>query len=249
MPTPFTTNFGKPANCYGQQHVDMLLQTFERIQRSLFPNDGGVAQYLKTTIHDRFGIADTPDGYIYFPTDLGGLELHSPFIPLLLIRDSITRDPVSKIATDFMAAESNAYRRAKTDWENKTLPSPSHRSPDSHYAPSDSETFLSFAEFSRYREEFDGGFEGNLYQVYSELLQQPEEESVEIGAYEGLALENLHATSGIHSRWYHMTPYWKWIVGLCGGDMVERFGGLAVVDRGLLPIGMVGLVRSGRVRW
>ena len=32
----FTTNFGKPANCYGQEHVTMILETFARIQKQLF---------------------------------------------------------------------------------------------------------------------------------------------------------------------------------------------------------------------
>jgi hypothetical protein len=31
--------------------------------------------------------------------------------------------------------------------------------------------------------------------------------------------------------------------------MKERFGGLSVVDKGLLPIGMVNLFRSGKVKW
>ncbi|KAK3059283.1 hypothetical protein LTS18_011225, partial [Coniosporium uncinatum] len=36
----FSNNFGKPANCFGREHVQMVIETHHRIQRSLF-EDGG----------------------------------------------------------------------------------------------------------------------------------------------------------------------------------------------------------------
>jgi hypothetical protein len=43
--------------------------------------------------------------------------------------------------------------------------------------------------------------------------------------------------------------YLKWVVKLFGEEMMERLGGWNVVEKGLLPMGMVGLFRSGRVKW
>ena len=40
--------------------------------------------------------------------------------------------------------------------------------------------FLSFEEFSKYREEFFSSFEGSLYSVFNELLQQPTAEIVDV---------------------------------------------------------------------
>jgi hypothetical protein len=65
--TFFTTNFGKPANCYGQKHVDEVLASLERVQRSIFTSDGGVAEYLKITIQKRFGISTFPTAISTFP--------------------------------------------------------------------------------------------------------------------------------------------------------------------------------------
>jgi hypothetical protein len=41
----------------------------------------------------------------------------------------------------------------------------------------------------------------------------------------------------------------RWVALLYGQDMIERFGGLNIVEKGLLPMGMVTLFRSGRVKW
>lgn len=69
----FIHNFGKPGNCFGREHVDSMLEWLERIQRRIF-SDTSVVEYLKNTIRERFGVSDIPDGYLYFPTSLGGLE-------------------------------------------------------------------------------------------------------------------------------------------------------------------------------
>ncbi|TVY45405.1 hypothetical protein LSUB1_G000775 [Lachnellula subtilissima] len=92
----FTNNFGKPANCFGKAHVDMMLETCSRIQTRVFESSGGsVTAALKQMISDRFGVKDIPEGYFYFPASKGGLDLKSPFVPLYMIRDQITANPDS----------------------------------------------------------------------------------------------------------------------------------------------------------
>jgi hypothetical protein len=39
------------------------------------------------------------------------------------------------------------------------------------------------------------------------------------------------------------------VAALYGPEVMERFGGLIIVDPGLLPIGMVSLFRDKRVKW
>lgn len=51
-----------------------------------------VAQHVKTMLHQSFGIADVPDGYLFFPAELGSQALKSPFIPLLQIHDIVLAD-------------------------------------------------------------------------------------------------------------------------------------------------------------
>jgi hypothetical protein len=108
---------------------------------------------------------------------------------------------------------------------------------------------MSFEEFTRYREEPGCPGPGDLHDVFVGLLQQPTEESVDVSPPDMVALKGFGPASGGIGSWHTMTPYWRWVVQLYGPDMNERFGGLNIVDRGLLPIGMVSLFRSGRVKW
>jgi hypothetical protein len=232
----FTSNFGKPANCFGRQHVDSMLESLERIQRRIF-SDTNVVEYLKNTIHERFGVSDIPDGYLYFPISLGGLELHNPFIGLLQLRDSVYENPASAL-DDFMLTEADLYRSAKSDFENGRISR--HGNQDPNFVPENSYEFMSFEEFTRYREEFACDWDGYLYHVFTDLLRQPTAETVDLNQSDSIAL-NAYPNMG--------DDYWRWVAQLYGPDMTERFGGLNIVDAGLLPIGMVNLFRSGRVKW
>jgi len=46
-----------------------------------------------------------------------------------------------------------------------------------------------------------------------------------------------------------LSPYYRWIVQLYAADMIETFGGLNVVEKGLLPTGMVNMFRQSRFKW
>jgi len=251
--TFFTTNFGKPANCFGQQHVDMMLGTLARVQRKIFSEDGAdsVVEYLKATLQKRFGLTDIPDGYIFFPTELGGLELQSPLADPLQIRDGLLSDP-SHLLDDFLEAEAEAYRTAKTRFEKGQV----NRYPreDIFFVPEDPSTFMSFEEFTRYREEINYGYDGQLCDVFTKLLKQPSRESIEASAevMTGLNVMNkngLTEKAGITGNWWRMTPYWKWVAQMYGPEIMEMFGGLNVVDNGLLPVRIISELRSGRVKW
>jgi hypothetical protein len=230
----FTSNFGKPANCFGRAHLDSMLECLERIQRSIF-SDTNVVEYLKNTIQERFGIATIPDGYLYFPASLGGLELHNPFIGLVQLRDSVSENPASAL-DDFAEAEAEAYREAKKQFDKGEI---YH---DTDFKPQDADQFFSFEEYTRYREEFsaEDEYSGNLYDVFEKLLKQPEAETVDVNAADKMMLNSYGSLTG---------DYWRWVAQLYGPDMIERFGGLSIVDAGLLPIGMVNLFREGKVKW
>ena len=251
--TFFTTNFGKPANCFGQEHVDNMLATLERVQRKIFSDSStsSVVEHLKFMLQQRFGVTNIPDGYIFFSTELGGLELRSPFIGLLQIHDAVPRQP-SHLLDDFAEAEAGAYRSAKIKFEKDQVYR--HSLDDPQFVPEDGDTFMSFEEFVRYREEFQYGYEGELYNVFTELLKQPGEESIEASAEVMTGVTSMNTSgftghAGINGNWHGMTPYWKWVVQLYGPEMMERFGGLNIVENGLLPIGIVSELRSGRVKW
>ena len=239
--TFFKTNFGRPANCFGREHVDMMLSTMTHIQNRIF-SDSNVVDFLKSTLEARFDIKDIPDGYLYFPTGLGGLELQNPFIGTLQVRDAVFEQPATVI-DDFMEGELNAYKTAKKAFENNQVSRYSNNDPD--FVPEDSEEFFSFDEFARYREEFEyPSGDGNLLTVYEELLEQPTPEFLDATQEETMLLNKYASDASLTSD-----GYMRWVAQLYGPDMVDRFGGLKIVDSGLLPIGMVNLFRSGRVQW
>ncbi|KAF9883229.1 hypothetical protein FE257_003823 [Aspergillus nanangensis] len=255
--TFFTYNFGMPANCFGQAHVDMMLQMHERIQRKIFSHspgggkcDSSVITYLRDTIRSRFGTNDIPDGYFFLPMDLGGLELSSPFINLVALRDAILANPDS-LLDDFFEAERKAYTSLKGRYDNKVK----DRLASQHlFRPDDADHFMSFEEYTRHRGFLDYGFHNQLVWVYDQLLKRPAQEEIkqDISGPVTLSLSQLvgqRNLSGITAEWRLMSPYWKWLTQLYGPEIVERFGGFNIVDPGLLPIGLVSQFRSRRVNW
>ncbi|KAE9371742.1 hypothetical protein N431DRAFT_467904 [Stipitochalara longipes BDJ] len=245
--TFFSSNFGKPANCFGRQHVDEMLSTFTRIQEIIFPASN-VVQHLKQEIEQRFGITDIPDGYLYFPTSLGGLDLQNPFIGLIQVRDDVFESP-SAILSDFLDSEREAYRLANIAFNSGLVYR--HSNGDANFVPHDGNVFFSFEEFSRYREEFACDYKGNLLSVWTDLMERPRKEGIEVTGDEELGIDDLVRAwvGGDNEGKKADGEYLKWVVKLFGEEMKERFGGYNVVEKGLLPMGMVGLFRSGRVKW
>jgi hypothetical protein len=249
--TFFASNFGKPANCFGREHVDEILATHQRIQKMVF--DGkDVAQYVKSMIESRFGVQNLADGFLYFPVQLGGLELRSPFVSPLQIRDNVAKTP-TEILDRFEVNEKQEYHRRKADFDKGNDPEGRDSITDPKWEPSEgADEFMSFEEYIKYREEFTPeDAENFLLLAYNELLETPMERSIEAShsvmqALGGLTLDH---SGGISFHWSSMDAYWKWTAQLYGPEMIERFGGLSVVESGLLPIGMVGLFRDQKVKW
>jgi hypothetical protein len=71
-----------------------MLTTHRRIQDSIFPSSS-IVQYIKDMIEERFSVKSVPDGFLFFPVELGGLDLKSPFVDLLQIRESVQENPFS----------------------------------------------------------------------------------------------------------------------------------------------------------
>lgn len=46
-----------------------------------------------------------------------------------------------------------------------------------------------------------------------------------------------------------MRAYWKCILAIHGPEIVERYGSVSMVDEGLVPVGVMGMMKQGKVRW
>jgi hypothetical protein len=255
-----STNFGKPVNCFGQGHIDNVLATLERVQRKIFEGKSranSVVDFLKSTLTARFGIEDISEGYVFFPSALGGLELRNPFIVPLQLRDFVVKQP-EKMVQMYIDHEKEQYRLDKISFEEGRVDRSAMR--DQNYKPADAHRFMSFDEYVRYREQTNLAERNNkwLVDIFQLLMKQPQEqESVMASSEITTALSLMDRTGvvgqpgkcGINGDWNTMQPYWKWMLGLHGPEVLQRFGGLNIVDNGVLPIGMVSLFRSQGISW
>lgn len=250
--TFFTANFSNSANCFGREHVDAILSTHQYVHRSLFPDDGSVVAYLKRLLEQRFDVGKVPDGFLFFPIELGGLALTSPFVGPLQVRNNVLANPSERL-DDFQDYEKVAYEGAKESFDRGTIHEERYLLDDPDWEPADGkDEFMPFSEYVKYREDFDYGFDWQLSVVFDNLLQKPVESPIDCSPSLMNAITALGSQqnlNGITNSWHNMEAYWKWVAQMYGPEMIEKFGGLNIVDPGLLPVGMVSLFRGRRVTW
>lgn len=237
----FVVNFGQPAQCLGRRHIDMAIEAFSRVQHGLFAaghtTNMSVTETLKTKLAERFNVKNVPDGFLYFPTELGGLDLQNPTIPLLLVRESADKNPRERLQRA-LEAEEGLYEQAKNAYANGQV--------RNQYVPIPKESFMSLDEYTRYREETSTP----LLRAYTSLLKVPRVEDVESTPDVLSALSSLPlANEKICRDWNSMKPYHKWVAQLYATDIIREFGSMSMGEKKLLPIGLASMLRNEKIRW
>lgn len=227
-----TNNFGEAANCMGRPHLDMVIKSFQKIQSKLFSAEaargGNFIDHLRSKLYDRFGVVDIPDGFFLFPVELGGLGLVNPFIPLFEVQKDSLADPMKQIQLALEHEETN-YERAKEEWENGTK---------SRYSALAHEDFMSLDEYTRYLEETSV----HLARAYKRLMTAPMQDMTIATPKMLTAMRDLPRTS-------NPVNYDEWVRELYGPEIVKRYGGLAMGDARLLPVGLVDMLKGEKIRW
>ncbi|KAL6720915.1 hypothetical protein ACLMJK_000014 [Lecanora helva] len=268
----FNYTFGQPANCFGQRHVDMILTTHKRMQQDLFIGSqgyGSVTEHLQKTVAERFKMSKIPDAFLYFPEALGGLGVRNPFISFLTVRNQLLVDPQGRMQR-FLEDERKAYQKSKerfdalnerdrtrrlesilgkTSEHNQFIPIASAATHDDKRkeptwdGPKDTE-FMTFEEYTKYRET-SSSF---LKDAYDDLLRTPVEVNVEASKDVSEELSTLSYTQqGV--IWSQLSSDHKWLIQLHSKEAFERFGSLSIVESGLLPMGVMNLLRKRKVVW
>ena len=229
-------NFGEPAGCLGLPHLDMMIEAFGRIQRGIFAGDDlhgdSVGEYLKVELATRFNVEDIPDGFLYFPIELGGLGLRNPLIPLFVVRKNSFKDPMDKLDGAFELDETE-YHKAKQAYEDGTSTTRTL-----HASTDNVEPFMSLDEYNEYCEETSV----HLHQAYTELLEPPE--SVDMDTTPEMWDIVNRQNRGDADRSYE-----RWVLHLYGSDIVRKYGGFALGEKTLLPIGLATMLRGEKMRW
>ncbi|KAK3293355.1 uncharacterized protein B0H64DRAFT_345795 [Chaetomium fimeti] len=248
----FSHTFGEPAHCFGREHVDEILNTYQTMLRRLFPGsdgkEGSVVEHVKHMIQTRFGVSNLPDSFVHMPEQLGGLGLRNPFVGLFLVRNNIDETP-EEIIEKYFKAEREKYLKAKKNFESCSDASLRRRLrniyPDGEslkrgaIPESGISTFYSFDEFTRFRERMSGDFSRTF------------EKFISIPATEEIAMSR-EVESGLwvslRNR-VRLDPEKKWFLQLYAEELQEDFGGLSLVDKQFLPVGVLTMMRGKKVSW
>jgi hypothetical protein len=243
-------NFAHPANCLGTEHLMAVLGTFKYIQKKVFMDEKNkdgcedVTSYLKTIIQQRFGTKNIANAFLYWPVECGGLELRNPFIPLMSVLKSSIEKPYEVLQAAFEAEEDN-YEVAKLVFEGHKSAGFISQVPEG----CDLDKFPSLEEFTRYPEHTSR----TLKEAYEKLLKSPSVVGLEETRAVEFALHFLpHEYCGsqkIKTAFDSMDVYWRWTVQLYAAEAMERFGALGLSETEMLPVELVNLLRSERVRW
>ncbi|PWY85078.1 hypothetical protein BO70DRAFT_335252 [Aspergillus heteromorphus CBS 117.55] len=249
----FKNTFGQPAYCFGEPHVHAILTTYKNIQRTIFgnPETGGISiqHHLRAMITSRFGEIDIPDAFFFFPEQLGGLGLRNPVISVCLVERTMSGPPFKKIQ-EFFEQERTLYDSAKKAFD--ILSDKQRRQRREGYAADDeleqplinaneANTFMSFAEFTRFRESRSPEFS----KLYTALMQLPLSKGIRRTRQVDDALR--HALNQQQIR--GLSGEERWSLELYVGEVVRTLGGVNLVDQKFLPVGVLGMVKEKPVKW
>ncbi|KAL2410880.1 hypothetical protein ABEF91_000544 [Exophiala dermatitidis] len=246
----FSNNFGQPCNAFGQEHVDSMIDTMVRIQKTIFP-DGSVTDYLAKLVKEKYGMTDIPDGVWYWPVRLGGLELRNPLVALHSMRETMRRLP-EEILKRGLEADENAYIAAKLKFEQDGRRGyADHRGSS---VPIDvGDEFMSKEEYLRYREEHSI----HLGTAYQKLLKIPQQYHVRqtqqlnswLQDLDDIDTDSSASPPTICKPWTSMDPYWKWILAVYGPQILKKYGSVQIVNAAQVPMGMISMMKANKVRW
>jgi hypothetical protein len=203
-------------------------------------------------VQKRFGVkaADIPDGFWFFPVVHGGMEIRNPFVPLVNMRESYRQTPnrildkaMENEDDDYVAAK-HTYDRINAGWGlskyNSGLKTALNMAGD--------EPFISKNEYLMYREERSK----RLSWAYQELLTVPDEQQLSLTPEVAVWLATVDAGGRkdvISGNWHSMNAYWQSVVTSYGKDIFDKFGSLKMVDSAQVPLGVVSVMKSSKVKW
>ncbi|KAE9400504.1 hypothetical protein BT96DRAFT_975354 [Gymnopus androsaceus JB14] len=141
----FRRNFGQPAHCFGQVHVDEMVETFERIQRAIFEeHSGSVVEKLRSMVEAQVWNQRYTSRMVFLPGRrrwLGSLQSYRPTAYRTRLLGIFSR---SSIPCLYESLDKDKYEEAKTNWMNGVGEEPESKKTGS---------FMSFDEYILGRED------------------------------------------------------------------------------------------------
>ncbi|KAH5145377.1 hypothetical protein HBH69_181900 [Parastagonospora nodorum] len=244
----FQDTFGKPANCFGQAHIKAILDTHTQIQSQLFDSYGGSSiQYLRQQLESRFGVTNIPDSFFFLLEELGGLGLANPFIPFLAAKHYVKENP-RHFVTAFQKQERITYKAFADEFATLSKADKQRRYRTAFVDIKDNESileepFFGIEEYCAHRETHSS----SLLLAYEDLLQEPNAEYVRLTIGIQPWFEEMKHTHG--RGWHDLDSRERWIMNLYADELKDKFGALSVVDKNLLPSGVLKMLEKRKITW
>ncbi|GLB07723.1 hypothetical protein AtubIFM57258_003085 [Aspergillus tubingensis] len=247
----FKNTFGQPAYCFGEPHVRAILTTYKKIQDRILNDSAStsIPEHLRAIITGRLGEFEIPDAFFFFPEELGGLGLRNPFTSVLLVEGIMDETPLARIK-QYLEEEKSFYSQRRKKFEDlsdqrrrkmlETCVSNADLDGDL-VTEREIHTFMSFEEFTRFRETASG----NLRRMYIDLMRVPTMQPLD----ESPELEKALRETLTQGQVGNLDSEELWHLQLYSGEVLEKLGGLRLVDQKFLPVGVLGMVKETRVKW
>ncbi|KAK1963101.1 hypothetical protein LY78DRAFT_705389 [Colletotrichum sublineola] len=256
----FGHTFGEPAFCFGKEHVESVLETYQKMQRDIFAPwcsaageaDGSCSavRYIKSKMEERFGVSDVSDVFLLFPDQLGGLGLRNPFVHFLMAQKHLDQEGRSpaEIIDDFLKRERKNYEVKKKefedlkDFEAREIRAERHRGrfdPADVLRPGEADKFMSFEEYTAHLEVT------SIYAAnsYSRLQGTPDIAQLRTDREVDITLDKLNIKPA------SMRAEMGWLMQMYHEEAKERYDGLSLVEERFLPLGVIAMMRKQAVRW
>ena len=195
----------------------------------------------------RFGVSEVPDALFYYPEELGGLGLRNPSISPFLVRGNLEPSPLKHIE-EFFKKEERSYNDDKRRFEELSQKSRMARFAQVNNAEerrfvsrSERDKFMSFEEWSKFR----WSNSHTLKSLYRKLQNVPKPDHVDftISVFTALckAISRREGNAMDTER--------RYIVQMYAPEVLKKYGGVSLVDKKYLPIGVMAMIKERRIKW
>ncbi|KAK6855779.1 hypothetical protein PG995_007930 [Apiospora arundinis] len=270
----FSHTFGEPAFCFGTKHIDSILETYQRMQASLFSSSNGqdngsqdavesgnVVQYLKAKMEERFGITGIPNAFIFLPSQLGGLGVRNPIVSLQMFREDLSDEtfgsPQATIKKWLAAEEEQFADHKKAFYEVPTVEDRLRRlrhlngDADDYKAAKvatraalSEEELAAFFSFEEYRSRPEITSQ-IMPEWYRKLTSTPKMIEPSLDSDVICVLGAL----GLNNKPQAAAAETRWALQMFCDELRDTYGGLNLVDEKYLTLGILTMMRSNAVRW
>jgi hypothetical protein len=195
----------------------------------------------------RFGVDDVPASFFFLPEDFGGLGVKNPFIPFFMLKNRVIRRPLDRL-DQFRKDEKTAYKEASEHFATLTDSEKQRRmrrcfGESTKHSSIVEEEFFGFDEFCSHREVHSI----HLLNAFDELMLKPTGQGINLA--KGIAPwfdELLHSHG---QSWHSLSSEARWTMHLYADELKQRFGALSIVDKNLLPGGVMKMLKQKKVTW